>query len=122
MRRPSPQVLRVLLPLLLVAVFAFEFGVSRRKAPAHTTKPTDLSQLIARVEAKPGSVSRVVFDPGSLLVTATLAGGDAVQAHYPSDQSALSLETLFERQKVDFAAKAPKHTSVLTSILASFLP
>jgi cell division protease FtsH len=122
MRRPSPQVLRVLLPLLLVAVFAFEFGVSRRKAPTHTTKPTDLSQLIARVESKPGSVSRVVFDPGSLLVTAKLASGDAVQAHYPSDQSALSLQTLLERKKVDFAAKAPSHTSALTSILLSFLP
>jgi len=121
-RRPSPRVLRVLLPLLLVAVFAFEFEGSRRKAPAHTTKPTDLSQLIARVEAKPGSVMRVVFDPDSLLVTATLAGGDAVQAHYPSDQSALSLQTLLERKKVDFAAKAPRHTSALTSILLSFLP
>jgi cell division protease FtsH len=122
MRRPSPQLLRVVLPLLVVSVFAFEFGVSRRGAPAHTTKPIDLSQLIARADAKPGSVSRVVFDPGSLLVTATLVGGDAVQAHYPSDQSALSLQTLLERRKVDFAAKAPNHTSVLTSILVSFLP
>jgi len=122
MRRPSPQLLRVVLPLLVVSVFAFQFGVSRRGAPAHTTKPIDLSQLIARVDAKPGSVSRVVFDPGSLLVTATLVGGDAVQAHYPSDQSALSLQTLLERRKVDFAAKAPNHTSVLTSILMSFLP
>jgi cell division protease FtsH len=122
MPRPSSQLLRIVLPLLVLSVFVFEFGVARRGAPAHTTKPTDLSQLIARVEAKPGSVSRVVFDPGSLLVTATLVGGDAVQAHYPSDQSALSLQTLLERKKVDFAAKAPAHTSALTSILLSFLP
>jgi len=113
-RRPSPQVLRLVLPLLFLAVFAYQFSASRRGAPAHKTTPIDLSQLIARVEARPGSVSRVVFDPGSLLVTATLASGDAVQAHYPSDQSALSLQTLLQRKKVDFAAKAPKHTSAFT--------
>ncbi|HKI66339.1 MAG TPA: ATP-dependent zinc metalloprotease FtsH [Solirubrobacterales bacterium] len=121
MRRPSPQVLR-LLPLFLVAVVVFEFAMSRSTTPAHTTKPVDLSQLIARVEAKPGSVSRVVFDPGSLLVTATLVGGNAVAANYPSDQSALGLQTLLERKKVAFAAKAPSHKSALTSILESFLP
>ncbi len=122
MRRPSPQVLRVVLPLLLAAVFIFEFAVSRRSGPAHTTKTTDLSQLIARLDATPSSVSRVVFDPGSLLVAATLVGGNVIEAHYPSDQSALELQTLLERQKVDFAAKAPSHGSVFSSILTSLLP
>src|SRR5437764_1082116 len=60
-RRPSPQMLRFVVPLLLVAVFAYEFSASRRSAPAHATKTTDLSQLIARVKTKPGSVSRVGF-------------------------------------------------------------
>jgi cell division protease FtsH len=122
MRRPLPSSLRVLVPLLLVAVVGVEFVASRRGAPSHTTKSIDLSQLIARVEAKPGSVSRVVFDPGSLLVTATLVGGDVLHANYPSDQSALGLQALLEREKVDFAAKAPSHGSALTTILASFLP
>jgi cell division protease FtsH len=122
MRRPSPQLLRLVLPLLLVAVVGFEFVASRRGAPSHTTKSIDLSQLIARLEAKPGSVSRVVFDPGSLLATATLVGGGVLHANYPSDQSALALQTLLEREKVDFAAKAPSHGSALTTILASFLP
>src|SRR5690348_326013 len=122
MPRPSSRLLRVVLPLLLVAVFAFEFGASRQRGPAHASKSVDLSELIARVETKPGSVSRVVFDPGSLLVTATLVGGDELMANYPSDQSALSLQALLEREKVDFAAKAPKRTSALTSILESFLP
>ena len=122
MRRPSPQLLRLALPLLLVAVFVFQFTAVRRSAPAHTTTTTDLSQLIARVKAKPGSVSRVVFDPGSLLVSATLVGGNVLQANYPSDQSALGLQTLLERKSVDFAAKAPSHRSALTSILESFLP
>jgi len=109
-------------PLILLAVFAFQFAASRRGAPAHTTTSIDLSQLIARVEAKPGSVSRVVFDPGSLQVSATLTGGSVLQANYPSDQSALSLQTLLERKKVDFAATAPSHGSALTSILVSLLP
>ncbi len=121
-RRPSPQVLRLVVPLLLLAVFAYEFSASRRNAPAHTTTSIDLSQLLARVEARPGSVSRVVFDPGSLQVSATLTGGNVLQANYPSDQSALGLQTLLERQKVDFAAKAPSHGSALTSILVSLLP
>jgi cell division protease FtsH len=122
MRRPLPSSLRVLVPLLLVAVVGVEFVASRRSAPTHTTKPIDLSQLIARVEGRPRSVSRVVFDPGSLLVTATLVGGGVLHANYPSDQSALALQTLLERKKVDFAAKAPSHGSALTTILASFLP
>jgi cell division protease FtsH len=121
-RRPSPQVLRLVLPLLFLAVFAYHFSASRRGAPAHKTTPVDLSQLIARVEAKPGSVSRVVFDPGSLQASATLTGGNVLQANYPSDQSALSLQTLLERKKVDFAATAPSHGSALTSILVSLLP
>src|SRR5579862_4289487 len=122
MRRPSPQALRFVVPLLLLAVFAFEFSAARRGAPAHTTTSTDLSKLIARVETRPGSVSRVVFDPGSLRVTATLVGGNTLQANYPTDQSALGLQTLLERKKVDFAAKAPSHGSALTSILESLLP
>ncbi|HLY85093.1 MAG TPA: ATP-dependent zinc metalloprotease FtsH [Gaiellaceae bacterium] len=103
-------------------MFAYQFSASRRGAPAHATTSIDLSQLIARVEAKPGSVSRVVFDPGSLQVSATLTGGNVLQANYPSDQSALGLQTLLERKKVDFAATAPSHGSVLTSILVSLLP
>jgi cell division protease FtsH len=108
--------------LLILGVLAFEFSASRRGAPAHTTTSIDLSQLIARVEAKPASVSRVVFDPGALRASATLAGGNVVQANYPSDQSALSLQALLERKKVDFAATAPSHGSALGSILLSLLP
>jgi cell division protease FtsH len=121
-RRPSPQGLRFVVPFLLLAVFAFGLSASRRGAPAHTTTSIDLSQLIARVKTKPGSVSRVVFDPGALLVTATLDGGNTLRANYPSDQSALGLQTLLERRKIDFAATAPSHGSALTSILASLLP
>src|SRR5579862_7807295 len=122
MRRPSPQLLRVVLPLLLAALFVFEFTTTRKQTGAHTTKPIDLSQLVTRVETKPGSIERVVFDPGSLLVTATLTGGNVLKANYPSDQSALLLQDQLERQKVDFAAKAPSHGSALTSILISLLP
>jgi cell division protease FtsH len=122
MRGPSPQVLRFIVPLLILGVLAFEFSASRRSAPAHTTTSTDLSQLIARVEAKPGSVSRVVFDPDALQVSATLTGGNVLQANYPSDQSALSLQALLERKNVDFAATAPSHGSAFGSILLSLLP
>jgi len=110
------------MPLLFLGLLAFEFGVMHRSSPAHTTKATDLSQLITRVETTPRSISRVVFTPGSLLVTATLAGGNSLTANYPSDQSALALQTLLERKKVDFASKAPSHSSVLVSILESLLP
>jgi cell division protease FtsH len=121
-RRPSPQILRAVFLVLAVFWFAFNFLGLHEHSPAHTTKSADLSQLIARVETKPRSVSRVVFNPGSLQVTATLAGGNVLKANYPSDQSALALQTLLERQKVDFAAKAPSHGSAITSILVSLLP
>jgi hypothetical protein len=106
MRRPSPHILRATCLVLAVVWFGFNFFGLHRHSPAHTTKSTDLSQLIARVRTKPRSVDRVVFDPGALRVSATLAGGDMLQANYPSDQSALALQTLLERQRVDFAAKS----------------
>jgi ATP-dependent Zn protease len=121
-RRSLPQALRLVVPLILLAVFAFQFTASRRGAPAHTTTSIDLSQLIARAEAKPGSISRVVFDPGSLQVSSTLTGGSVLKTNYPSDQSALGLQKLLERKKIDFAATAPSHGSALTSILVSLLP
>jgi ATP-dependent Zn protease len=122
-RRPSPQLLRTGFVVIALLWLGFQFlGVVRKHSPAHTTKSADLSQLIARVETKPRSVSRVVFDPGSLQVTATLAGGNVLKANYPSDQSALALQTLLERQQVDFAAKAPSHGSAISSILVSLLP
>ena len=55
-------------------------------------------------------------------MTATLAGGNTLRANYPSDQSALKLQDLLEQRNVEFAAKAPRHTSALTSILLSMLP
>src|ERR1051325_2463354 len=122
MRRASPQILRATFLALAVVWFGFNFLGLHKHSRAHTTKPADLSQLIARVQRKPRSVSRVVFDPGSLQVSATLAGGNVLQANYPSDQSALALQTRLERQKVDFAAKAPSHGSAITSILVSLLP
>jgi len=45
-----------------------------------------------------------------------------LQANYPSDQSALGLQTLLEQKQVDFAATAPSRGSALTSILESLLP
>jgi cell division protease FtsH len=122
MRRPSPQILRAAFLVFAVLWFGYSFLGMRAHSRAHTTKSADLSQLIARLETRPRSVSRVVFDPGSLQVSATLAGGNVLQANYPSDQSALALQTLLERQKVDFAATAPSHGSAITSILVSLLP
>jgi len=110
------------MPLLFLGLLVFEFTVAHRSSTAHATRAADLSQLITRVETTPRSISRVVFNPGSLQVSATLASGNVLQANYPSDQSALALQTLLQRQKVDFAAKAPSHGSVLTSILVSLLP
>ncbi|HZQ81399.1 MAG TPA: ATP-dependent zinc metalloprotease FtsH [Gaiellaceae bacterium] len=122
MNRLSSRSLRMALPLLMIGVVVFEFTSLHKHAPAHTTKTADLSQLIARIDTKPASISRVVFDPGSLLATATLAGGNVLEANYPSDQSGLDLQTLLQRQKIDFAAKGPHHSSALTTILISLLP
>jgi cell division protease FtsH len=105
-----------------VLLIASEFTIAQRHGSTHTTKTTDLSALINRIETRPASVRRLVFDPGSLLATATLTSGDALQANYPSDASALALQQLLERQKVDFAASAPGHSSEFEAILESLLP
>jgi cell division protease FtsH len=122
MIRPLSPQLRGAIVLLAFLVIGFEIASARKHAPAHTTKTTDLSQLISRAASKPGSIGRVVFDPSSLLVTATLTGGNVLRANYPSDQSALTLQNLLERQKIDFAAKPPSHRSALESILIFLLP
>ncbi len=122
MRRPSSQLVRIVVPLLVVGVFTLELAHAREHTSKHTTTTTDLSRIITRVDNRPRSIARVVFDPGSLRVTATLAGGNALRANYPSDQSALSLQRVLERQKIDFTASPPGHSSPLTSILISLLP
>src|SRR5689334_22501699 len=111
MRRPSPHIARAAFLLLAVVWFGFNFRGLHTHSPAHTTKSADLSQLIARLETKPRSVDRVVFNPDALQVSATLAEGNVLETNYPSDQSALKLQDLLERQKVDFATKAPRHGS-----------
>jgi cell division protease FtsH len=122
LRSTPPALLRGAFFLLAVALIGFQFASMRKSAPAQKTRTTDLSKLIARIETKPASVRRVVFDPGALVITATLSSGGALKANYPSDQSALGLQRSLERQQIDFAAKAPSRRSPLTSILASLLP
>jgi len=121
-RRPPAGRIRWGFVAIGILLIVFEFTIARRHGSTHSTKTTDLSQLIDRVDTRPASITRVLFDPGSLRVTATLTGGNALQANYPSDQSALALQELLERQKVDFAASAPSHNSELDSILLSLLP
>jgi cell division protease FtsH len=121
MRRPPPMVLRGLVVLIAVAVIGFEFASARKHTPAHTTKTADLSQLISRIETQPHSIKRVVFNPQKLLVTATLTGGNVLNANYPSDQSGLTLQTLLQQKKVDFAAKPISQRSFLESLLPTLL-
>jgi cell division protease FtsH len=122
MRRQSTHVFRGFLVLLAIVAIGSEFTSGRTHASVHSTKTTDLSQVISRADTRPASISRVVFDPGAQLATVTLAGGNVLEANYPSDQSALELQALLERQKVDFASKGPSHGSVFRSILVSLLP
>ena len=124
MRRPSPRVLRGAVILIAVAAVGY-YVVSSRHHPAAVVAPTtDLSQLIARAETQPASISRVVFEPAALQVTATLTGGGTLRAIYPSEQSSLNFQDLLQRQRVDYAAVAPVavRSSVFTSILISLLP
>src|SRR5690348_6174508 len=125
MRRPSWKTARV--PLLVILLLVL-FGVANlgRRTPGtmHRTRTntTDLSLLIARVDQRPSSIERVVFNPGGLQVTATLRSGRQLEANYPSDQSALKLQDQLERQKVDSGSKGPTHGSALGSILSFLLP
>ncbi|HET7044329.1 MAG TPA: ATP-dependent zinc metalloprotease FtsH, partial [Gaiellaceae bacterium] len=121
-RRPRSRGWLTFAVLAFAALIALNVFQRTSGGSGHTTKPADLSRLIGRIEQKPGSVKRVVFAPSSQQVTATLASGNALQANYPSDQSALKLQTLLQKQKVDFASKAPSHGSIWGSILGFLLP
>ena len=124
MRRPSPRALRTAAVLIAVAAVGYYLVSRQHHAPAQAVPTTDLSQLITRLETQPASITRVVFEPTDRRVTATLTGGGAVRATYPSDQSALSLQNLLQRQNVEFGAVVPPaaHSSVLMSILISLAP
>jgi cell division protease FtsH len=123
MRRPSSKTARFALPVIVLLVL---FGLAslggRMPGTTHRTSTTDLSLLIARVEQRPSSIVRVVFNPRALQVTATLRSGNELEANYPSDQSALKLQDQLEKQKIDFASKGLTHGSALGSILSFLLP
>jgi cell division protease FtsH len=123
MRRPSSKTARVVLPLIvLVVLFGLADFRGGPRGTMHKTSTTDLSVLMARIEQRPASIERVVFDPGALQVTATLTSGDKLETNYPSDQSALMLQNQLQKQQVDFASKGLSHGSALTSILSFLLP
>jgi cell division protease FtsH len=124
MRRPSPRAVRGAVALIAVAAVGYYFVAMRHQAATQTVPATDLSQLVARAQTQPSTISRVVFQPGSQQVTATLVGGSKLQAIYPSEQSSLNLQNLLQRQHIDFAAVAPAvaHSSVFVSLLISVAP
>jgi ATP-dependent Zn protease len=123
MRRPSSKTARVVLPLIvLVVLFGLADFRGGTRGAMRKTSTTDLSVLMARIEQRPGSIERVVFNPAALQVTATLTSGDKLQTNYPSDQSALMLQNQLQKQRVDFASKGLRHGSALTSILSFLLP
>jgi cell division protease FtsH len=123
MRRPSSKTVRIVLPLIvLVVLFGLADFRGGTRGSMHKTSTTDLSVLLARIEQRPGSIERVVFNPAALQVTATLTSGDKLQTNYPSDQSALMLQNQLQKQQVDFASKGLSHGSALTSILSFLLP
>jgi cell division protease FtsH len=112
----------IVIALAFLALVAFNVFARSGGSNNHSTRSADLSKIINRIEQKPSSIDRVVFDPGNREVTATLAGGDALRANYPSDQSALALQQLLQKQKVDFASKAPSHGSIWGSVLSILIP
>jgi cell division protease FtsH len=123
MRRPSSKTARVAVPVIvLLVLFGLADFRSGTRGAMQKASTTDLSRLIARVEQRPGSIERVVFNPRALQVTAMLRSGDELEANYPSDQSALKLQDQLEKQNVDFASKGPSHGSALGSILSFLLP
>ena len=123
MRRPSSKSARVVLPVIvLLALLGLAGFHGGTHGTIHKTSTTDLSVLIARIEQRPGSIARVVFNPRALQVAAALKSGGELQANYPSDQSALMLQDQLQKQKVDYASNGLSHGSALTSILSSLLP
>ncbi len=124
MRRPSARAVRSAVVLIAVAAVGYYFVALRHHAVTQTVPTTDLSQLVARAQTQPSTISRVVFQPGSQQVTATLVGGSKLQAIYPSEQSSLNLQNLLQRQHIDFAAVAPAvaHSSIFVSLLISVAP
>jgi len=80
------------------------------------------SELVALVESKPSQVSEVLFKPKSQKVEATLADGESVSTHYPSDESQIAFQRLLERKGVKFDSKGTGPGSPLASALVLLLP
>jgi cell division protease FtsH len=109
-----------LFPLIVIVLLVYL--ASQTLIPhGKSAKKETYSELIQQVEQSPQSIREVVFNPGSLQVTATMDDGSKVSVNYPSDQSQIAFQNLLQRQNVTFDSKG-KGGSPWWSILTSILP
>jgi cell division protease FtsH len=81
------------------------------------------SEAKAIVEDRPQTVQNVVFQPGSKRLEMELTDGRRLEAHYPSDLSALEFERLLDQRGIRHESRGSGDgDSALWSILIYLLP
>jgi cell division protease FtsH len=104
-----------LVVIVLLVYLASQTLIPRRDAERKVT----YSQLIE--EAESGNVNDVVFNPNRHEIKATLASGQKVKVHYPTDQSATRFQELLEQKNLSFDSKGIG-SSAWWTLLTSLLP
>lgn len=92
---------------ILLLVIALVIAAYSIRAPrgSQQTKNVDLSALIRRARTHPKSIRRVVFQPSSQGLQATLTSGKQLDSNYPTPQAGDRLQQLLETKSVDYTSQ-----------------
>ncbi|HWH06614.1 MAG TPA: ATP-dependent zinc metalloprotease FtsH [Gaiellaceae bacterium] len=104
-----------LIVIVLLVYLASQTLIPNREAEAQVT----YSELIQQAES--GNVQEVNFTPGRQRIDATLVGGDEVQVHYVSAESALAFEEILKRENVPYDSEGTGG-AWWSSLLITMLP
>ncbi len=110
-----------LFPLVVIVLLVYLASQTLIPHKATTDKKT-YGDVINTVKQEPDQYKLVVFDPNKrqITVTPTDSSEPKIKVNYPSDQSALTLQTLLEKKGVDFDSKGVGGSpwwGILTSLL-----
>ncbi len=111
-----------LFPLIIIVLLVYLASQTLLGDDGHADEIA-YSEAKAIAEGRPQTVRNVIFHPGSKTLEMELTDGTKVEAHYPSDLSALEFERLLDQQGIRHESQGSGNgSSAWWSILTYLLP
>jgi cell division protease FtsH len=107
-------------PLIVIVLLVWLASQTLIPKSHHTVKKST-SQVLATIQNDPSEIDNATFDPSKLALTVKYADGTQATVHYPGDASAARIQTMLEKNNVDWGSKGTGGFS-WTSLIGSFLP